>query len=76
MNQATLNMLTKQGDGAGGGGRAGRKVSDIVAYASAAEMATNGTLTVQVRALAVVMASVGGAGTGSGAILAMHLAQG
>ncbi|KAL6771432.1 hypothetical protein ACKKBG_A26355 [Auxenochlorella protothecoides x Auxenochlorella symbiontica] len=47
VNQATLNMLTKQGDGAGGGGRAGRKVSDIVAYASAAEMATNGTLTVQ-----------------------------
>lgn len=48
VNQTTLQMLNK-GDGAGGGnGGNARKITDLVAYKSVAEMQHNSTLTVQV----------------------------
>ena len=48
MNQATLDMLSKGGGGGGGGGGQGRKITEIVAYKSVADMQHNSSLTVQV----------------------------
>ena len=48
VNQATLDMLNKSGSGSGGGNGQGRKISDISAYKSVADMHHNNTLTVQV----------------------------
>ncbi len=49
VNQATLNMLNKNGgDGRGAGGPSGRRVSETVAYKSVAEMQQFQSLTVQV----------------------------
>lgn len=49
VNQATLNMLNKgAGDGRGGTGAAGRRVSEITAYRGVGEMQQYQSLTVQV----------------------------
>ena len=49
VNQTTLNMLTKNSDGAGGSGGTARKITDIVAYKSVNDIHHSTVLAVQVR---------------------------
>lgn len=48
VNQATLQMLTKNSGGAGGSGVTGRKITDIVAYKAVNEISHTNALAVQV----------------------------